>query len=619
MLYLFFAVCWSLTVFSISKYSTWRKYHLETGAVHSPIKEMVRSYLTVAFLSFVTPLLAVTQDNAEIFVPIFALMVLGLFAYRYSQYSTWEEEQARKKNEPKPEPVLDNTPSNDEAVADILQYIKVPQPFFVRVHEIIEQAPQTARYNAETYAGYINMFFDYLPKAGLLDTKKKTTSLISLIAPSLDDEGERFMERFQSVMEPHHFTALLHLKAGITIPEKIRTQHHQIVGGSGQGKTTLLKSMILDDVEAGHSVVVIDSQNSMINELATKVPPERLILVDPTHCPPGLNLFQSGTSSELFEYIFSGQGVQMTGKQAMYYTFVCQLVTAAGGGMTMMRRILEPGDAWREYAHHLRDTSLSFFETEFSGKRQDTREEIRRRIFGLLANEKLETMIGADDNTIDIKSAIDGGAVLLISTDKNPHGLGNAGASLLGRIFIAQVMREVMARGPGGKRTYLYVDELQDYAEDSQVLFNLFEQARKYELGMIVAHQSLGRITSELRATISSNTAIKFAGGVSDEDARKLAGQMNTPADVIFNQTEGNFAAWFKGYGTLTYRADTTVMNNMPELSSLSAIRDKMRREYGAKKRPDEGRDDGRDEGPEGPKGPKPGGVTRGVPESGEW
>ncbi len=55
------------------------------------------------------------------------------------------------------------------------------------------------------------------------------------------------------------------------------------------------------------------------------------------------------------------------------------------------------------------------------------------------------------------------------------------------------------------KRVYCYIDEFGDYAEDSPVLLDLFNQSRKYELGVIVAHQQFEQIPMGLQAALGNS------------------------------------------------------------------------------------------------------------------
>jgi hypothetical protein len=60
-------------------------------------------------------------------------------------------------------------------------------------------------------------------------------------------------------------------------------------------------------------------------------------------------------------------------------------------------------------------------------------------------------------------------------------------------------------------------------------------QARKYKVGLTVAHQFLDQLTPALRASVMSNPAIRFAGGVSDKDARALASDMRTTSSFLMS------------------------------------------------------------------------------------
>lgn len=383
----------------------------------------------------------------------------------------------------------------------------------------------------------------------------------------------------------------------LAIPEVLRTQHMHVVATTGWGKSQLFQSMVLADLETDAAIVIIDSQNDLINTIATRVPADRLILVDPETCPPALNIFASkpddaGTAIELLEYVFSALDAGLTSKQGMVYRYLCRLMFAIpGANIHTLRKLLEPegADAYQKEIDGLGETVRSFFAEYQRGRGNqyaDTKQEVLRRLLTVLENETFEKMLAADRMSIDIEAALDTGKVILISTAK--RHLRQTGAALFGRIFIAQVMQSVMARQGNRRRTYLYLDEFQDYAEDSPILFNLFEQSRKYGLGMVCAHQYLDQLPPKLRASMAANTAIKFAGGVSVGDARSLAPQMRTTADFMASLPRGTFAAHFQGQEAVAYPVEFGRMEKLPQLERLADIQARMREKYGPKSRPDE-------------------------------
>jgi hypothetical protein len=95
----------------------------------------------------------------------------------------------------------------------------------------------------------------------------------------------------------------------LQIPEESRFEHTLVLAGSGHGKTQLLQSMILNDLESiatgAKSVIVIDSQGDMIKNMLrlSMLSPsqfgsiaDRVVLIDPNDVenPPALNLFDFG-------------------------------------------------------------------------------------------------------------------------------------------------------------------------------------------------------------------------------------------------------------------------------------------------------------------------------------
>lgn len=65
-----------------------------------------------------------------------------------------------------------------------------------------------------------------------------------------------------------------------------RRVHVLLAGSSGCGKTTNVKRLALDDLEAGRSVVLVDPHGDVATELATVVPPDRLVHIDPRLAEP---------------------------------------------------------------------------------------------------------------------------------------------------------------------------------------------------------------------------------------------------------------------------------------------------------------------------------------------
>ena len=74
-----------------------------------------------------------------------------------------------------------------------------------------------------------------------------------------------------------------------------RRHHVYVIGKSGTGKTTLLRNMILQDIEAGRGVGVIDPHGDLASELLDYIPRSRtddVVYFDPAdeECSVAFNL-----------------------------------------------------------------------------------------------------------------------------------------------------------------------------------------------------------------------------------------------------------------------------------------------------------------------------------------
>lgn len=479
------------------------------------------------------------------------------------------------------------------AIADFTKALRVAPslvPHFKSAFELYYYDWAKTSILPATVADHASRFTHYLPPHQLVAYSRQGRPISSYYR-ALEDEP--IIHQLSGM-----FAEFMAIPIRIVIPAALRTEHHQIIASPGHGKSQCISNMILDDLETDAAIVVIDSQGDLINSLATRVPADRLILIDPETCPPALNIFANGvkgeqetaTAIELYEYIFSALDAKMTGKQALVYRYLSRLcMTVFGATINTMRDMLQPGGLvdYQKEIDQLGNNARAFF-AEFqqpkNNQYSDTRQEVLRRLLMVLEGETFSRMLAAREMKINLAREIDAGKVILISTNKK---LLKGGSSLLGRIFLAQVMQAVMSRAPGARRrTYLYIDEFADYAEDSHVLLDLFSQGRKYELGMVVCHQNLDQLTPKLAAAISSSTAIKFAGGVSSTDAGTLANQMRTDKLMIDRQRKGTFLAYFKDIGVMPWPVDFGRIDRTPEVTDLRKVQARMRKLYGEEPMP---------------------------------
>ena len=96
--------------------------------------------------------------------------------------------------------------------------------------------------------------------------------------------------------------------------------------------------------------------------------------------------------------------------------------------------------------------------------------------------------------------------------------------------------------------------------------------ARKYKVGLVLAHQNLEQLSERLRATIMASTSIKFAGGVSARDAAAFAKEMRCDPEFVQSMRKhgktSEFACWIKNTTPRAIKLEVPlgVVGDMPKL-----------------------------------------------------
>jgi hypothetical protein len=378
---------------------------------------------------------------------------------------------------------------------------------------------------------------------------------------------------------------LLDIRVPFRIPEELRFEHCHIVGGTGHGKTQLMQKLIhadlLANAEDGRSVIVIDSQGDLINKIMrlelfspykAGSLADQLVIIDPADVdfPAALNLFDahierakaySGADRErvlngvieLYEMFFGAfLGAELTQKQGVIFKYLARLMLAIPDAtIYTLMKIMEDGKPFKPYMDELDGSARYFFETEFFHPSfAATKKQVLRRLWGVLSTPAFERMFTQPKNKLDLFEAMNEGKIVLVNTAKDL--LKREGSQLLGRFFIAMITQAALERStiPEHRRrsVFVYVDEAQEYFDDS--IETILNQARKYRVGLTLAHQTLDQLSPKLRSAMLTNTSVKCVGGVSAKDARVLAEELRTTPEFIEGMKRrgprSEFALWVK-------------------------------------------------------------------------
>ena len=258
-------------------------------------------------------------------------------------------------------------------------------------------------------------------------------------------------------------------------------RHIHALGPSGVGKSTLLLNLIVQAMQAGRAVVVIEPKSDLIASTLARIPPERVndvVLLDPgdSERPVGLNpLALHGRSPELVADQLLGMWHAMYasswGPRTHDILGASLLTLARTPGMTIaaLPRLLTDAGLRRRIVSRIADPiGLGpFWATYESWSEQQRAEAISpsmNKLRPLLLRPEMRAIVG-QRHGFDLRRVFTERKILLVDLSKGL--LGPETASLLGSIVVSQLWQAILGRvaiAPERRHPVLVVvDEFQDY------------------------------------------------------------------------------------------------------------------------------------------------------------
>src|SRR3989441_417205 len=309
-----------------------------------------------------------------------------------------------------------------------------------------------------------------------------------------------------------------------------------IIGKTGTGKSTLLETMIRQDIENGEGVALLDPHGDLVEKIARNIPEHRqkdLIYfnVPDLSNPMGFNPLKSVAPEkrprsasgllDAFKKIWSDSwGPRL---EPVLRNALLALLDQPEPTLADVLRLLSDRDFRRTACERVsnapvRDFWLREYESYPMVLRAESAAPIQNKIGAFISNPILNRIITQKKSAFDLRRVMDEGKILLLNLAKGK--IGEDAAGLLGAMLVAQIGLAGLSRTdqPEHERRdfYVYLDEFQNFTTLS--LANMLSELRKYRVNLILAHQYLAQLDPEVRDAILGNvgTTISFRVGLSD-------------------------------------------------------------------------------------------------------
>lgn len=324
------------------------------------------------------------------------------------------------------------------------------------------------------------------------------------------------------------------------IYEEDRRGHMYVIGKTGMGKSTLLRNMLIQDIEGGKGVALVDPHGDLASELLEAVPKNRIndvVYFDPadTEFPIGFNVLE--TSRPEYKYLvasgligtFKKMWADSWGPRLEYIlrNTILALLDYPGTTMLGITRMLSDKEYRGRVVKKIQDPVVkAFWVNEFANYSERFANEaispIQNKVGQFLSSAIIRNIVSQPKSTIDIGEIMNQGKVLILNLSKGKIGEDNS--ALLGAMMITRIQLAAMDRAsiPESERRdfYLYVDEFQNFATES--FAGILSEARKYHLSLVIAHQYIAQMEEVVRDAVFGNVGTLVTYRVGAFDAQYL-------------------------------------------------------------------------------------------------
>ena len=304
----------------------------------------------------------------------------------------------------------------------------------------------------------------------------------------------------------------------IGLTKEERARHMYVIGATGTGKSTMLLSMIAQDLKNGKGVSIVDPHGDLAEAALNCIPDHRikdLIYFNPVDIkyPTGVNLLEltPGLSEDesliekeficesvisLFRKVFSDamsshpHRIEYILRNTIHTAFTLQNPT-----LFTIFNLLNNPVFQKKAIQGLKDENLkNFWKYEF-GKAGDYQKvkmvaPVTSRIGRFLFSPSAKRILEQEKSTINFDEILDNSKILICNLSKG--NIGEDTSEVMGIMILNKIQLAALKRARREQKTrnsfYLYVDEFQNFATPSFV--QMLSEARKYGLSLTMAEQS---------------------------------------------------------------------------------------------------------------------------------
>lgn len=312
-------------------------------------------------------------------------------------------------------------------------------------------------------------------------------------------------------------------KKEIRIKTEDRFRHFYIIGQTGTGKSSTMMSLARQDFTNGNGLAIMDPHGDLVKDLLPFVPRERaddVIVFDPSDeaRPIWLNLLEAlPEERDMVAQDANNMMIKLFWNEIFgprlqdYFLNGCLTLMEypQWWALTDIIRLFTDDDFQKDHVRNVKNPIVkAWWEKTFANMWDREKKEIipyfAAKFSGFITNKMMRNIIGQTKSSFNIGECMQTNKILLLNLSKGL--IWDLNSQLLGMIVVSKIQSAAMQRQRIAKEDrkdfFLYIDEFQNYVTPS--IESILSEARKYRLGLVLAHQYLGQLEQSNALTKSS-------------------------------------------------------------------------------------------------------------------
>lgn len=324
------------------------------------------------------------------------------------------------------------------------------------------------------------------------------------------------------------------------IQQSDRLLHLYILGQTGVGKSTLIKTLIQQDIIHSRGYCLVDPHGDLVQQVLQQIPENeknRLIYFDATdiNCNFGYNplrkvsyekraLVASGILDILKKLWEDAWGVKL--EHILRYTILALLDQPHANFQNILDMLLDKGYRSAAMKHIENESVKEFWLKEFPKYLPYDLMPVYNKVGAFLGYPVVRRILIENTENISLRTTMDKGQILLVNLSK-----GHIGADvshILGALLVTAITSSAFSRVDTEEQLrnpfFVYLDEFHNYSTLS--LINMLSELRKFKIGMVLANQYTQQLEPDILHAIIGNVGTKIIFRVGHYDARIWSQEM---------------------------------------------------------------------------------------------